>query len=754
MLTSQGSGVDPVWSTVGGGINTATFIIYNDSGTYKAISGTDGSLVASNANFETLMEQFTNGTLAHTVYAVAGATISLEDTSQSGTTTTDGSPVNCTDTNYSCLINSGATFVTTGVKVGTRVFNNTDNTFAYVTAVVSETELKIDTDIFDVSEAYIIPDVIYDTVGGFGGFNVNEPIVLEKGLSTNIFPACRPYHVWGITANTISLNIQEDVIDATTAQLGQIPYVSQGGAEIHLKKGVYANLTSSAVDINIRRSFISIYGEGMGNTILKGWNVAGGAHQTAIRDLTLDGERTKGGEISIVGGYSSMRTTTAGSSGNTLIDSSADFINRQIKPGDPIGDFSSSLATLVKSVDSATQLTTEGAATWSNGETYYLHHYSDYYPTNFTVERVEILNPHMDAITCHRARHITVRDNVIKFPNNPEATGDATSGLEIEDGCEDALYENNAVYNASVCIFPHTHPTSYPAIANINIKDNKCFFNTFSGVGDTGGGISIDGAATAPILNLTLENNLVDAGGRSNVYVAATEKSGIGRVHIRNNRFMYLSPTATGSIQVNDNGTSGTEFVIEGNRCYGCLRQSINVMADNAIIKGNYLYSPAGEGINLSSGADYGIIIGNIIYGDTSSCLNTDADYGIISGNRFNGCAYDIQLGTSANDNKVFDNILTNASKNIWVRNAANDIKNNTGFVTRNIGTADVDCGATVTHGIVGTPTYIQITAGDTGITSGIYPSAIGATTFIITCTDSGDGTYNFSWEAGWVGTN
>ena len=55
------------------------------------------------------------------------------------------------------LVDSGATFITDGVKVGNGVINNTGKVIAFVTALDSETQLSLDRDIFtSTSQAYIV----------------------------------------------------------------------------------------------------------------------------------------------------------------------------------------------------------------------------------------------------------------------------------------------------------------------------------------------------------------------------------------------------------------------------------------------------------------------------------------------------------------------------------------------------------------------------------------------------------------------
>ncbi len=67
------------------------------------------------------------------------------------TSTTDG-------TTADKLVDSTETFVTKGVAIGDTVKNTTDTTYALVTAIDSETQLSLDTDIMTTGENYeIIP---------------------------------------------------------------------------------------------------------------------------------------------------------------------------------------------------------------------------------------------------------------------------------------------------------------------------------------------------------------------------------------------------------------------------------------------------------------------------------------------------------------------------------------------------------------------------------------------------------------------
>lgn len=93
-------------------------------------------------------------------------------------------------------------------------------------------------------------------------------------------------------------------------------------------------------------------------------------------------------------------------------------------------------------------------------------------------------------------------------------------------------------------------------------------------------------------------------------------------------------------------------------------------------------------------------------------------------------------------DNDVEDNLTANILK----EGTNITIKNNKGYVTENSGiTTAIATGATVTHGLAGTPTKVIVTAAESGPTD-IYVSSVGATTFAINY--GGGGTKTFYWEA------
>lgn len=87
------------------------------------------------------------------------------------------------------LVDSGATFITDDVQVGSVVKNTTDTTYGYVTAVDSETALSLDSDVFpDGDEGYEVYKNMYGAVAfkdeGNDDFHLNaaDTVAQSKGV--------------------------------------------------------------------------------------------------------------------------------------------------------------------------------------------------------------------------------------------------------------------------------------------------------------------------------------------------------------------------------------------------------------------------------------------------------------------------------------------------------------------------------------------------------------------------------------------
>jgi len=83
---------------------------------------------------------------------------SVGDSLSSGTTT---------GTTADKLVDSGATFISDGVTVGDQVRNTTDDTYAIITAVDSETTLSINRDIMVSGEDYSVSERLFDCLYNF-----------------------------------------------------------------------------------------------------------------------------------------------------------------------------------------------------------------------------------------------------------------------------------------------------------------------------------------------------------------------------------------------------------------------------------------------------------------------------------------------------------------------------------------------------------------------------------------------------------
>lgn len=87
------------------------------------------------------------------IYPVDGFAATVEIDEANGAVKSAGS---ATSTTASKLVDSAADFSAEGVDVGDEVYNTTDQTYAYVTAVDSATALSLSADIFVSSENYTI----------------------------------------------------------------------------------------------------------------------------------------------------------------------------------------------------------------------------------------------------------------------------------------------------------------------------------------------------------------------------------------------------------------------------------------------------------------------------------------------------------------------------------------------------------------------------------------------------------------------
>jgi parallel beta-helix repeat protein len=275
------------------------------------------------------------------------------------------------------------------------------------------------------------------------------------------------------------------------------------------------------------------------------------------------------------------------------------------------------------------------------------------------------------------------------------------------------------------------------------------------------------GSYTMGVKNISLIGNIAHDNGSAGISVGSNDTDLVmERIEIIGNQLYSNGTTASGGsglvIERLKNGT------ISGNNLYAnapgsgsgrgiTIQNSTNVkivnndirgnggsglywnVISNSLLGGNTFYensqaSNGGREITFAGASNDNKITDNLIDSGTS-----DKSYGIIlgsgvtrtlvEGNNFLRSRLDANYYSDSGTGTVF--------KNNWISNSPTEAE----------GVADVDCGTAVTHGLYGTPDYVFITAGDTGAAD-IYASSIGATQFTISCTDTGDNAYNFSWRA------
>jgi len=146
-------------------------------------------------------------------------------------------------------------------------------------------------------------------------------------------------------------------------------------------------------------------------------------------------------------------------------------------------------------------------------------------------------------------------------------------------------------------------------------------------------------------------------------------------------------------------------------------------------------FNACATGIKAASeGSKY---IGNTFIGTTSVDISHDAGgNGLWLGNRFS------LTGTSA----IYPGVTGQAGNF-----SGNAVKNSYGYTTKNSSyIASIATGSTITHGLAATPfangSVITVTPYGAGLTSPVYITAMGATTFTVSWT--GTSPNSFTWEA------
>lgn len=195
-------------------------------------------------------------------------------------------------------------------------------------------------------------------------------------------------------------------------------------------------------------------------------------------------------------------------------------------------------------------------------------------------------------------------------------------------------------------------------------------------------------------------------------------------------------------VDINSSGTNTLlNNFIESNTTYGVHIQGTT--GDNKVLF-NFLESN-NDGVICAY--NYNLIMGNEMNGEGRYGISNSGDYNRIKSNTFyNGTDYAI---VSSGDNNVIVGNVLNQTKTASISGSGNIVKDNFGFVTENSGiTSAIATGATVTHGLDGTPTSVRVTAAESGPTD-IYVSSVGASTFAINF--GGGGSKTFYWYAEYI---
>lgn len=260
--------------------------------------------------------------------------------------------------------------------------------------------------------------------------------------------------------------------------------------------------------------------------------------------------------------------------------------------------------------------------------------------------------------------------------------------------------------------------------------------NTVESVGVvnvSGTGISSDRG------DFTAEANLIELAGLRGILANSSATAGEKEYRIIANN--TIRQAATADYGIDCIGGAGGRTVISGNTILGgdtvgiLYRAAATEAAENAVIEGNV--------ITMASAAANEACI-------YLSANGSNITRALIANNVCAVGVYGVYLDPSTaalTTITVCDNDLSGCTTKIGgTPSATTRIRNNRGYVSEAGGvTAGIATGATVTHGMSGTPTIVHATPLASGPTD-VYITAIGGTTFAINF--GGGGTVAFAWEA------
>lgn len=359
------------------------------------------------------------------------------------------------------------------------------------------------------------------------------------------------------------------------------------------------------------------------------------------------------------------------------------------------------------------------------------------------------------------SRECVADGNVVSYDSTN--TG---SGFDTHDGAEGAVFSNNVVVGAALSsiqskgtiLIGNTCRYYYDGHALVqitaNADDTLISNNDIRGVGNVSGLIQIDaGSSRTRLIGNHIEGTVytvVYAQNASKVYLIGNTITGSGDANT-----VTILGSAAGSqedIHIRDNELVATSAGRAG--LYIVLSSTGNL--DNVSITGNNFHdSPQGLHIHgTSTGKIQQVLIANNHFDDAVLAMYIEdlADELLIVGNVVYGETTSIRIDDTVTNYRVLDNRF---SADTVIDSVGTGVyRNNAGYVTENSGTGTINSGATtavITHGLDYTPTaqdiIVTLKENPTNTVGSVWVDTITATQFTVNVeSDPGASNLDFGW--------
>ena len=212
--------------------------------------------------------------------------------------------------------------------------------------------------------------------------------------------------------------------------------------------------------------------------------------------------------------------------------------------------------------------------------------------------------------------------------------------------------------------------------------------------------------------------------------------------------------------------TEGEWITVTGNTCRGNLLRGVDIETlsttiTNLVVNNNICDGNSNAGISINGATD-GTVVGNVCSDNTTHGINLEAGAGVdaqltVTGNKCSGSTNGIHVKNYQNCN-ITGNVLHTNTTQVLLEgtNTGTRIRQNTGYVTENSGTATIASGNTsvvITHGLSITPTLddISVIFGEQGTSDygRFWISTITSTQFTINVSaDPGASNLDLAWRA------